>query len=105
MCGPPLCTGYGIAAGAGAGAVAGVQFAGQKFDDRLNMANAGKGRGGNRGENAEADRIVKEYGLNREGRRALHDEITKRGMDVEEIEQKAGQLAEQENRLKPLPQP
>ena len=59
------------------------------------MADAGKGRAGNRVPNSVADRIAKENNLNPAGRRQLHDAISKKGLDADEIADEAAEIAKQ----------
>lgn len=108
-----VCAGAGAAAGSAAGASRGARiglFVGSAVDlgvqAAVQMASAGKGRGGNTGPNAQVDRIVKESGLNRAGRRALHDAISKAGEDLDEIRAIAENLAKQAKYLSnPPPAP
>lgn len=65
------------------------------------MASAGKGRGGNATPNRDVNRIVKEFKLNKAGQRALHDEITGEDMSLQDIRDKARDLAKQDKYLKP----
>jgi RHS repeat-associated protein len=102
-CGPPHCTVAGAAVGAAAGATAGAVVAGRAFDSVLEMARAGKGRGGNQNPNADANRAAREEGLNRTGQRALHDEITGQELTLDEIREIAKRLAEQAKYLKDPP--
>ncbi len=67
------------------------------------MAKAGKGRGGTANPNDDADRIVKEFGLNKQGRRALHDQITGRDLGLDEIRAAAAELAKQPKYLRNPP--
>ena len=95
--------GVGTMAGAVAGGLieglAGAQIAGVAADatwisnEPAQMANAGKGRGGNRVPNKEADRIAKEHNLNPAGQRQLHDAISKKGLKADEITDEAADIA------------
>lgn len=92
----PVTVPVGAATGAAIGTVEGAKdgaIAGAAIDAIVHMANAGKGRGGNRNPNADFDRIVKENDLNRAGRRYLHDEITKKDLELDEIEDLAKELS------------
>jgi RHS repeat-associated protein len=99
MCGPaaPVCAVSVAPALALATGAASVAAAGAAFDvsNQNAMANAGHGRGSNRAPNAEFDRAVREAGLNREGRDALHRDITGQGHTFDEILEMARKLAEQ----------
>jgi RHS repeat-associated protein len=86
----PVGCAVGILEGASVGARAGFAV-----DVVVQMARAGKGRGGNTGPNEEANRIAKEVGLNRAGQRALHDEISRHGLSLEEIRRIAEGLFQQ----------
>ena len=91
----------GTAKGAAIGAIAGLWV-----DGIVQMAKAGKGRGGNANPNDDADRVVKEFGLNRQGRRALHDQITGQDLGLDEIRDIAAELAKQAKYLRnPPPSP
>jgi uncharacterized protein RhaS with RHS repeats len=92
----------GALIGAGRGALIGAT-AGLWVDGIVQMAKAGKGRGGNANPNDDADRIVKEFGLNRRGRRALHDQITGRDYGLDEIREIAADLAKQAKYLRDPP--
>jgi RHS repeat-associated protein len=91
-------------AGAAKGAAAGFAI-GATLDGIVQMADAGKGRGGNQKPNRDVRRIAKENGLNEEGRRALHDEITGQDLLLDEIRAIAKELALQPKYLKNPPSP
>lgn len=68
------------------------------------MANAGRGRGGNRVPNADVRRLYKKYGVNEAGERHVHDQITGQGLGLDEIEDIVRQTATQNKfRKDPLP--
>ena len=73
------------------------------FDSVMEMANAGKGRGGNQTPNADANRAAKDAGLNRAGQRTLHDEISGQDLTVDEIREIANRLKEQAKYLRNPP--
>ena len=58
------------------------------------MANAGKGRGGNRVSNDEIDRMYREYDLNEAGQSWVHRQISKRRFTREEIEDTVREASE-----------
>jgi molybdenum-dependent DNA-binding transcriptional regulator ModE len=99
-----VCSPAFAVAGGVAGTVAGKQTARQLFNDLagenvMQMARAGKGRGGNQKPNADVNRIVKEFDLNRTGQRKLHNEITGKNFDLDEIRSIAEELAKQSKYL------
>jgi RHS repeat-associated protein len=78
----------GGAIGARRGAVRGAVIgtaAGLVLDQIVQMANAGRGRGGNRVPNSEVNRLYREYDLNKEGQEWVHDQISGKNLDIEEI--------------------
>lgn len=95
VCSPAAALVGGVAEGTAAGAAAG-KAVDSYYDGVNSMARAGKGRGGNQKPNADVHRIVKELNLNREGQRALHDEITGEDLSSDEIRDIARRLADQE---------
>jgi hypothetical protein len=100
------CAAAGGAVGAAAGAKRGVVIGGAVgalFDGVVAMANAGKGRAGNRNPNADANRAAKDAGLNKAGQRELHDQISGQDLTVEEIRAIANQLKEQAKYLRNPP--
>jgi RHS repeat-associated protein len=102
------CGAGGAAAGGAAGALKGAAIGasiGALVDGAVQMAQAGKGRGGNEKANRDVRRIAKDNNLNEEGRRALHDEITNQNYKLDEIRDIARDLAKQNKYVnKPPPQ-
>ena len=101
--GAAVCAAGGGALGAAKGAAVGAAIGGTLgalVDGALQFARAGKDRGGNANPNSDEHRILKETGLNRAGRRALHDQISGRELTLEEIREIAEELANQAKYIK-----
>lgn len=81
--------GIGTIAGAATGAAVG------SWIDGVVQARAGKSRSGNANENRDVNEISRDNNLNKAGERALHDEISRKGLDIDEIRDLARQLAQQ----------
>ena len=92
--GAAACAAVGATVGAKRGALIGAA-AGVLVETTLALARAGGSGAGNQGPNDAVDRIVKQTGLNREGRRALHDIITRQDLSLEEILEQAKRLSQQ----------
>ncbi len=105
-----VCGVGGAAAGLSAGALKGGAIgaaAGAALDGIVQMAQAGRGRGENANPNRDARRIARENDLNKDGRRALHDQITGQQQTLDEIREIARGLANQakyRNNPPPTPQ-
>jgi hypothetical protein len=69
----------------------------------MQMADAGKGRGGNQGPNKQVRRIANKYDLNEAGRRELHDRISDQDMTLEDIEAEAQDVAQHPKWTNPKP--
>jgi RHS repeat-associated protein len=102
ICSPVLAVAGAVVVG-GTSAVAAGAAIDSYYDTVNKMARAGKGRGGNQNPNQDVARIVKEHNLNREGQRALHDEITGEDLSLEQIREIARRLAEQSKYLNQSP--
>jgi hypothetical protein len=105
--GPVLvaCSLAGAAAGGKAGMAAGA-FVGSALDAGVGiarMANAGKGRGGNRVPNEQIQELYRKYGLNKQGESWVHRRISRRNMDIDEIEDAVREAADHSKFLKNPP--
>jgi hypothetical protein len=69
----------------------------------LQMADAGKGRGSNRGPNEEARRVANEHNLNKAGQQELHRRISRKGLNLEEMAEEAAEIANHPKWVKPKP--
>jgi hypothetical protein len=80
-----------------------MEVAGRAFDSVMEMADAGKGRGGNRGPNREVQRLYKKYDLNEAGQSHAHDQFSGQRMSIEEIEEIIKEAAQHPKFLKNPP--
>ena len=104
VCSPAMAVAGAVTLGATSAAAAG-KIVDSYYDGLSQMAQSGKGRGGNAKPNRDANRIAKDAGLNKAGQRALHDEITGEDLSLGEIRDIARRLAEQAKyRNSPPPQ-
>jgi RHS repeat-associated protein len=72
--------------GAIGGTLAGGRL-GRAVDQHVQrMANAGRGRGGNRVPNSDVNRLHRQHEINEEGQRHVHDQITGQDLKLDEIE-------------------